>query len=107
MFLFLSGPHGHVEFDALIEPVQNGDEPVNGKAVQLYVADAGKFKGDQIRFIDQIIEHLARNGVMDLEALYEPPFTDMHYEGIDGILPEHADKVISIIRQVNANAKAA
>jgi hypothetical protein len=27
--------------------------------------------------------HLVRNGVMNLEALYEPPFTDIHYEGLD------------------------
>jgi hypothetical protein len=31
-----------------------------------------------------IIEHLARNGVMPLEVLYEPPFTDFHFEGLDG-----------------------
>ena len=67
----------------------------------------GALKADQIRFIDQIIEHLTRNGVMDLEKLYEPPFTDIHYEGIDGVLPEYADKVVSIIRQVNKNADAA
>ncbi|ADE16972.1 type III restriction protein res subunit (plasmid) [Nitrosococcus halophilus Nc 4] len=64
-------------------------------------------RADQIRFIDQIIEHLARNGVMDLEALYEPPFTDIHYEGIDGVLPEQADKVIAIIKKVNKNARVA
>jgi type I restriction enzyme R subunit len=48
-----------------------------------------------------------RNGVMNLEALYEPPFTDMHYEGLDGVLPHHADKVVSIIKQVNENARVA
>lgn len=67
----------------------------------------GTLKGDQIRFINHIIEHLVRNGVMDLAALYEAPFTDIHYEGIDGVLPEHADKVVAIIKQVNENAKAA
>lgn len=51
--------------------------------------------------------HLVRNGVMNLEALYEPPFTDIHYEGLDGVLAAHADKIISIINRVNANARAA
>ncbi len=54
-----------------------------------------------------IIEHLVRNGVMLLEALYEPPFTDFHFEGLDGVLPDHADRVISIIKRVNENARAA
>ncbi len=68
---------------------------------------SGHLTANQIRFIDQIIEHLARNGVMDLAALYEPPFTDVHFEGLDGVLPDQADKVISIIRGVNDNARVA
>ena len=54
-----------------------------------------------------IIEHLARNGVMPLEVLYEPPFTDFHFEGLDGVRPNHAGRVISIIKRVNENARAA
>jgi len=54
-----------------------------------------------------IIEHLVRNGVMPLEVLYEPPFTDFHFEGLDGVRPNHADRVISIIKRVNENARAA
>jgi type I restriction enzyme R subunit len=69
--------------------------------------ESGTFNADQIRFIDQIVEHLARNGVMDVGVLYEPPFTDMHSQGLDGILPEHADKIVSIIQHVNTNADAA
>ena len=67
----------------------------------------GHLCADQIRFIDQIIDHLAQNGVMNLGVLYEPPFTDMHYEGLDGILPKQADTVVSILKQINANARAA
>ena len=44
---------------------------------------------------------------MPMEALYEPPFTDFHFEGLDGVLPDHADRVISIIKRVNENARAA
>ncbi len=78
------------------------------KAAFAEFLSSGALKADQIRFIDQIIEHLVRNGVMDLETLYEPPFTDIHHEGIDGVLPgEYADKVVSVIKKVNANAKVA
>ena len=44
---------------------------------------------------------------MNQEVLYEPPFTDMHYEGLDGVLSDQADEIVSIIRRVNENARAA
>jgi len=45
---------------------------------------------------------LTKNGVMEPELLYEPPFTDIHHEGIGGIFDvSQADELISLIRQVN------
>jgi type I restriction enzyme R subunit len=40
---------------------------------------------------------------MDLGLLYEPPFTDLHYEGLDGVFDaDKADQIISIISSFNA-----
>ncbi len=62
--------------------------------------------GDQIQFINMIIEHLVINGVMETSSLFEPPFTGMHDEGVLGILPEYAEAIVATIEQINANAKA-
>lgn len=62
---------------------------------------------DQIRFVDQIVEHLALNGVLDPDLLFAPPFTNTHHEGVSGVFPRRADKVIGIVRQVNENAVVA
>ena len=62
---------------------------------------------NQIRFIDLIIDHLVLNGVMNLDALFEPPFTHIHDQGVSGLFAEDAEKVVSIIRQVNENAVVA
>lgn len=59
----------------------------------------------QTRFIDQIINHLTKNGAMDPGQLYDPPFTDIHAGGLEGVFPaeEDADRVIAIVREVNRN----
>ncbi len=98
--------YGDQPLGELVRNIIGLDRRAAKKAFSDFMA-SGHLSADQIRFIGQIIDHLAQNGVMKLEALYEPPFTDMHYEGIDGILPEQADKVVSIIERVNANARAA
>jgi type I restriction enzyme R subunit len=37
--------------------------------------------------------------------LYEPPFTDLHPEGLDGLFPDDAaDMLVHIITHINHNA---
>jgi type I restriction enzyme R subunit len=39
----------------------------------------------QIRFIEMVIDQLTARGVMDAAALYEPPFSNLHAGGPDGL----------------------
>ena len=58
----------------------------------------------QIRFVENIIDYLTQNGIMNPGLLYEPPFTDAHPEGLDGIFKDDAaDNIISIIRSFNTS----
>ena len=57
---------------------------------------------NQIRFVDTIIDYLTQNGVMDPGLLYEPPFTDIHDEGLDGVFEDNdADQVVAVVRSFN------
>ena len=57
---------------------------------------------NQIRFVETIIDYLTQNGIMNPGLLYESPFTDIHYEGLDGIFEEaDADLIISLVRSFN------
>ena len=42
----------------------------------------------QIRFVEMVIDKLTQRGVMELGQLYEPLFTGLHQEGLDGALPD-------------------
>ena len=60
-------------------------------------------------FINTIISYLSKNGTINKTMLFEPPFTDLNDQGIDGVFDNDADlvKVIKIIDAINENAMVA
>ncbi len=66
---------------------------------------SGQLSADQTKFIDNIIQHLTRNGTIDKSLLFEPPFNDLHNDGLFGLFDDHeATKIIHILDGVNGNA---
>lgn len=62
----------------------------------------------QIRFVETIIDHLTQNGVMDVGLLYEPPFTELHDEGLDGLFNDtDADEIVALVRSFNETVEVA
>ena len=53
----------------------------------------------QIRFLGLLQNHIARNGSIEVARLYEPPFTTLHTDSIDGLFPDEdqAHRIIQII----------
>lgn len=65
------------------------------------------YSATQIRFIDQIISYLTQNGTMDPGILYDPPFTDSHNEGLDGVFGDAgATKIIHLLQDIELRAAA-
>jgi type I restriction enzyme R subunit len=80
------------------------DREAARKAFGKYLAGT-HYNATQIRFIDQIIEYLTRNGVMDAGLLYEQPFTNYSPSGLDGLFPEtEATDIVQILANINQNA---
>lgn len=49
-----------------------------------------------------LIEHLTQNGVLETAQLYEPPFNQIHYEGIDGVFGDaDADNIFGVVEAFN------
>jgi type I site-specific restriction endonuclease len=62
---------------------------------------------NQIEFINLIIDHLMHHGVMELDALYESPFTDINAQGPEGMFtPAQVDTITSVLEQIRARAAA-
>jgi len=69
--------------------------------------DENRHSSQQIRFVEMIIERLRRNGVVEPGQLYEPPFTGIHYEGLDGAFGDSdAQAIVEIVEEINLRAAA-
>ncbi|EXF58014.1 DEAD/DEAH box helicase family protein [Acinetobacter sp. 1294596] len=61
----------------------------------------------QIRFIEMVIDHLTIRGTLEASQLYEPPFNQIHYEGIDGLFGDaDADNIFGVVEAFNESAVA-
>lgn len=68
--------------------------------------DETNFNSSQIRFVEMIVDHLTRRGVMDPARLYEQPFTGIHFEGLDGLFgPAEATEIVDLLDYINANVE--
>jgi type I restriction enzyme R subunit len=70
--------------------------------------DGKSLSGNQIEFVNLIVDHLTEHGVMNAEALYESPFTDVTASGPDGLFTStQVDDLLEVIEQVRRTAMAA
>ena len=67
---------------------------------------SGDLNASQMKFIDQIISHLSRNGTIDKRLLFESPFNEVHDEGLLGVFEDTAAmQIIKKIDSINMNAE--
>ncbi len=62
----------------------------------------------QLLFLRMLKNHIAQNGGIELERLYEPPFTTIHAESVDGIFtePGDVDEILAILAAFEPKTKA-
>ncbi|MDP3847980.1 MAG: DEAD/DEAH box helicase family protein [Pseudomonas sp.] len=69
--------------------------------------DENRYSSQQIRFVEMIIDRLTKQGVMEAGQLYEPPFTALHHEGLDGAFGDaDADAIVAVIAGIKRSAAA-
>ena len=73
-------------------------------AKELFVRflDGSRYSSQQIRFVEMIIDRLTASGEIEPGQLYEPPFTGVHQQGLDGAFGNaDADAIVFLIDDVN------
>jgi len=52
-----------------------------------------------LRFLQVLQNYIAQNGGIEIDRLYEPPFTTIHAESLDGIFkdPGDLDQLLAIL----------
>lgn len=67
--------------------------------------DGARYSSQQIRFVEMIIDRLTTNGTIDPGQLYEPPFTAVHHEGLDGVFADaEASELVALVERVGLAA---
>ncbi len=63
--------------------------------------------GNQIEFINLVIDHLTERGAMDPRRLYESPFTDFDDQGVSGVFPQtDVQLIVEVLHDVRGRAAA-
>ena len=69
--------------------------------------DGRTHRANQIQFVTEIVEYLTEHGSMPVERLYEPPFTDFHPRGVEGLFPEReVERLVETLQAIRARASA-
>jgi type I restriction enzyme R subunit len=62
---------------------------------------------NQIEFVNEIIDHLTEQGVVNVAALYESPYTDIHPKGPDGVFaPPEVEELVFVLENIKDRAVA-
>src|SRR5262249_34826185 len=61
------------------------------KAFTDFVHKHPRLSSQQLRFLQVLQNYIAQNGGIEIERLYDPPFTTIHAESVDGIFTEPGD----------------
>jgi type I restriction enzyme R subunit len=65
-----------------------------------YLSDRS-LTSQQIRFIEMVVDQLTARGIMEASALYEPPFSNVHHGGPDGLFIGRNNVIDGIFDKLN------
>ena len=84
--------------DAIIRSIVGMEPEAVRERFQVFVQRHPSLTAKQTRFLSLLENHIARYGSIEVERLYEDPFTVVDADGIDGVFEEdEADELIRII----------
>lgn len=71
------------------------------RAFTEFVHKHPQLTSQQLRFLQMVQNFISQNGGIELERLYDPPFTTLHAESLDGVfpLPGEVDDLLAILSQ--------
>ena len=76
-----------------------------GKYFDEFRQKHGKLSSDQLRFLSMVENHIVKNGGVEIESLYQAPFTMIKSGGIDEVFNDNLilDEVFSLINNFQKN----
>lgn len=82
---------------------------LDGAAVEaaftIFVHKHPRLSAQQLRFLQVLQNYIAQNGGIEIERLYEPPFTTIHVESVDGVFTKagEVDDLLAVLAAFEPN----
>jgi type I restriction enzyme R subunit len=94
---------GHL--DQAIRSVIGMDAKTVHERFTQFVQEHPNLASHQIKFLDLLQNHIAKYGSIEVDRLYEPPFTLIHSDSLDGLFDETtASELLNIINTFGTQA---
>lgn len=89
-----------------IRSVVGMDAAAVDESFKSFVQRYSNLNANQIRFLEMLKAQVANFGVIELEKLWESPFTSIHSQGIDGVFTdeEQVDAILDLLNELNQSA---
>lgn len=99
---------GHLD-QAIRGIIGRDAETVAERFTQFIHRHTSRLSSHQVKFLDLLQNHIAKYGAVEIERLYEPPFTSVHTDGLDGVFPDDslAQELLELLRSFKPQSTSA
>ena len=104
--LLIHYPNKAKRIDLAIRQIIGLDAAKVDEHFRAFVQKYPDLNSNQIRFLELLKAHVARYGAIELEKLWDAPFTSIHGSGVDGVFTNstQVDDLLNLLSQLNKQA---
>lgn len=101
--LLVSFPNKANRLDLAIRQIIGLDAEAVGRHFTRFVQKYPSLSSHQMHFLALIQKHIVNYGKLEIDKLYEEPFTQVHIEGVDGVFTseEQISDLLDLITEIN------
>ncbi len=104
--LLVHFPNKAHRLDLAIRQIIGLDAAKVDEHFRAFVHKYPELNANQIRFLELLKSYVARYGAIELDKLWETPFTTLHSSGVEGIFTEseQVDDLLALLNEINGEA---
>ena len=104
--LLVHYPNKAKRIDLAIRQIIGLDAAKVDEHFRAFVQKYPALNSNQLRFLELLKAHVARYGAIELEKLWDAPFTSIHGGGVDGVFTDshQVDDLLNLLSQLNEQA---
>ncbi|MBX7135836.1 MAG: DEAD/DEAH box helicase family protein [Fimbriimonadaceae bacterium] len=96
-------PQESAHLDEILRTIIGMEPEVVKERFTTFVQKNPALSARQTQFVQMLVNHISRYGRLETEKLYDPPFTSLHSDGIDGLFEDETqvNELLAIVQSFN------